>query len=227
MNTPKIGKDETSVNFILWRAGLITIFIPFILFTLLSILWIGQEGRLNNAHIAYFTVSLVASVIAFPISIIIPPKESAERLYCEFTSHFLIAPNFWFSVIIFGFINNEKFKFTPTLTTLSISILTLLVVWSCTTLIIQGSEKIINSTDKGMEEIAQICKTSIENYIYKYNLQMRIFSLLLLFSIPLRFYLFEDTEKSSEISQYIFGTVGLSFLLCATSEIFAIKKNTI
>lgn len=220
-------QNRQLANFIRWRPILIICATAFTLFFLLALAWVGYGGRLNNAHIAYFAVSLLAFIIgALWIAITLfknySRKESIlEELYYEFTIHFLIFPNFWLSLLVYT--ASQEGGIRETLVLIAIFIGTLFTIWVPTTAIIQGSEKIINSIDKEKIKTQDRCRTDIENFLYKHNLQMRLF--LLIFATSIFVKLLGILPNDIKIGTYIFGTIGLSFLLSSSAEILVIKKT--
>lgn len=227
MEKTKSYQNRQLANFIRWRPTLIICTTAFIFFSLLTLAWAGYGGRLNNAHIAYFAVSLPAATFGILwITITLfknySRKESIlEELYYEFTIHFLIFPNFWLSLLVYTV--SQEGEIRETLVLVAIFTGTLFATWVPTTAIIQGSEKIINSTDKEKIKTQDRCRTDIENFLYKYNLQMRLF--LLIFTTSIFMKLLEILPNDIRIGAYIFGTIGLSFLLSASAEILVIKKT--
>lgn len=209
-------------NFIRWHPILIICTTAFTLFSLLTFAWVGYDGRVNNAHIAYFTVSLLAASIGIFWIIINFRKESTlEELYYEFTIHFLIFPNLWLSLLVYTIFQEEEIR--EPLVLIAIFTVTLLMTWVTATAIIQGSEKIINSTDKEKIKAQDRCRTDIENFLYKHNVQLRLF--LLIFTVIVFMNLLKILPNDIRIGPYIFGTIGFSFLLSSSAEILAIKKT--
>lgn len=225
MNKSENNTDEQAVNFIHWKPAA-TFCILFFIFTIfLSFLWIGYENRLINAHYAYFFTSLVAAIIGiiyFLFKMSSRKEPSPEVFYNTFTLNFLVFPNFWLSFLISTLTESEELNLTDSWILLFIFIISLIATWTIASAVIQGSEKIINSNAKNSNEVQIECRKDIENYIYKHNIQLNFFHLILIAIILMR--LLNILPEETKTAQYIFGIIGFSFLLSASSEILLIRK---
>lgn len=207
------NQDETPVNFILYLQSLKIFGILFSFIILLTLSWIGQEGETNHMPVACFTVSSFLLLIAYSYCLINSFKKESklEYLYYEFTTHFFILPIFWLSFLIYTITEEQNPLPLDTLTLLGVFSLALLATWVCVTLIIQGSEKIINFTDEEKIKTRVRCRTDIRNFLYKHNVQVRLFLLILMVGICMN--KLEIFPNDIRIGSYIFGTIGLSFLI--------------
>lgn len=208
------------VNFIEIKSLCVFLFCYLFLISFFFFGWfLRAEWDLREAHAAFLGSSVVVFLLFYlPLILHRAPKAplEAKSLYLEFTMLFLLFPLLIFipisSASIIG--NGSPERLTESLDLYIPAVLSPFLVWFLASLVIQGSERVIN---RGSSE-SEPCRDDLFHYIYKQNLQVRCFLGFLLLVAQMK------VLYDSQYAQIMISALGIGLLIYSVSELFLLKK---